>query len=119
MKGVLTMIDLTKVVEAVIGLSVALITTFLIPWLRQRLTAGQREVLDTVIETAVLAAEQMYGSGMGKEKLKAVMDYLHAKGYDVDVEQIEAMVYALINADKATELVFDDEILEPGDNPDE
>ncbi|MBQ6595322.1 MAG: holin [Clostridia bacterium] len=94
------MIDLTKIFEAILALCAALVTTFLIPWIKQRLTAGQQEVLSTLIETAVLAAEQMYGSGMGQEKLKAVLDYLHGKGYDVDVEQIEAVVYALINCDK-------------------
>ena len=94
------MIDLTKIAEAVIALAAALVTTFLIPWIKQRLTAGQQEALETIIETAVLAAEQMYGKGMGKEKLQSVLDYLHNKGYDVDLEQIEAAVYALINADK-------------------
>ena len=101
------MIDLTKIFEAILALCAALVTTFLIPWIKQRLTAGQQEALSTIIETAVLAAEQMYGAGMGKDKLKAVMDYLHSKGYEVDVEQIEAMVYALINADKATEPVIE------------
>jgi len=98
------MIDLTKIFEAVIALAAALVTTFLIPWIKQRLTAGQQEALESIIETAVLAAEQMYGKGMGREKLQAVIDYLHGKGYDVDIEQIEAAVYALINADKLPEV---------------
>ena len=104
------MIDLTKIFEAVIALAAALVTTFLIPWIKQRLTAGQQEALESIIETAVLASEQLYGSGMGKEKLKAALDYIESKGYKVDVQQIEAAVYALINADKLPEVKTEDAV---------
>ena len=102
------MIDLTKIFEAILALCAALVTTFLIPWIKQRLTAGQREKLDTIIETAIMAAEQIYGSGMGQEKFKAAMDYITSKGYTVDMEQIEAAVWALINCDKHEEIVEDE-----------
>ena len=97
------MIDLTQIVEAVIALAVAIVTGLLIPLLRQRLTVGQQEKLDAVLEVAVMAAEQMYGAGMGKEKLQSAIDYLHGKGYDVDVEQIEAAVWSCINHRKLSE----------------
>ena len=101
------MIDLTKVVEAVIALAVALITTFLIPWIKAHTTEKQQERIEAVIETAVMCAEQLYGSGMGKEKLKAAQDYIASKGYTVDLAQIEAAVYALINADKPPEITVE------------
>ena len=94
------MIDLTKIVEAVIALAAAVITGLLIPWVRMRLSAAQREKLDAVIEVAVMAAEQMYGKGMGQEKLKAAVDYIEGKGYTVDIEEIEAAVWACINCEK-------------------
>lgn len=108
------MIDLTKIVEAIIGLAVALVTTFLIPWLKARLTADQQERLESLLEIAVESAEQIYtGPGRGKEKLLAAQDYLNRKGYDVDVEQIEAAVWSYINHRKVPESLL---MIESGAN---
>lgn len=94
-------IDLTQIVEAVIALAVALIARYVVPWIRQRLTAGGQEILETALRVAVMGAEQMYqGAGRGREKLEAAKKYLNSKGFDVDVEQIEAAVWAYINCDK-------------------
>ena len=103
------MIDLTKIVEMIIGLAVAIVTGLLIPLLRQRMTAGQQEKLDTVIEVAIRSAEQLYGAGMGREKLKAALDYIESKGYTVDLQQVEAAVQALLNADRPTKVIADTE----------
>lgn len=60
---------------------------YLVPWLKQN---NQIEAA----KYAVLAAEAAYGSGHGKEKLKAALDTLKTKGFNIDsaevVDTIEA-----------------------------
>ena len=88
-------IDLTGIAQAVIALLAALITTKLIPWIKARTTAQQQSLLDAVVDTLVFAAEQIYGSGTGKEKLEYVQSQLTARGYTIDLNAIEATVKRL------------------------
>ena len=86
------MIDLTDIIQAVIALMVALITYKLIPWIKARTTESQQAVLMATVRTLVYAAEQFYGAGKGKEKFTYVRQKLQEKGFDVDVDAIEAAV---------------------------
>lgn len=88
----LTTIDLTPVVQLVIMLVSALITAFVIPWIKAKANDQQWEALVKVTRTAVFAAEQVYGSGWGREKLRYAQEYIRKKGYTVDVDLIEATV---------------------------
>ena len=80
--------DVTNIIEIVIALIGALITAFFIPWLRVKTTAAQRETTAAIIKTLVSAAEQIFGSGMGEEKLQYVADMLKSHGYEIDVNDI-------------------------------
>lgn len=86
------MIDLTTLINALIALMAAVITAFVIPWIRSKTTAQQRELLESVVRTLVFAAEQLYGAGRGEEKLQYVIDRLRMQGYTVDLALIEATV---------------------------
>ena len=86
------MIDLTDIIQAVIALIVALITYKVIPWLKARTTESQQAILMATVRTLVYAAEQLYGAGKGKEKFTYVRQKLQEKGFDVDVDAIEAAV---------------------------
>ena len=85
-------IDLTPILQLVIMLLSALVTAFVIPWVKSRASAQQWEALVNVTRTAVFAAEQVYGSGWGREKLRYAEEYIRKKGYTVDVDLIEATV---------------------------
>ena len=50
-----------------------------------------------VVKMLVYAAEQLYGDGKGKEKLQYVKDQLIERGYDIDLDEIEAAVYDAFN----------------------
>jgi hypothetical protein len=65
------------------------------PWIKSKVSDAERESLDKLIDTFVQAAEQVYDSDMGQQKLDIVVNWLAAKGYFVDVAQIEAAVYRL------------------------
>lgn len=96
-------INLTPIIEAIIGLLAALITYRLIPWIKARTTVAQQEQLETAVRIAVFAAEQIYGAGRGSEKLDYAIEYLHDKGFDVDRQQIEAAVYNYMSHDDPKE----------------
>ncbi len=86
------MIDLTPLLQAVIALLASLITLKVIPWIKARTTAQQQVLLRSTTEILVRAAEQLYGSGKGQEKLQYVRDELERRGYQVDPAAIEAAV---------------------------
>lgn len=88
-------IDLTPVLQAVIGLLAALITYRLVPWIQARTTNEQQTLLHATIRTLVFAAEQIYGAGGGEEKMKYVQEQLKWRGFDVDLAAIEAAVREL------------------------
>lgn len=92
-------INLTPILQALIGLLAALVTYRLIPWIKARTTNEQQAILRACIKTAVFAAEQLYqGEGRGAEKLDYVKNYLAGLGYDVDITAIEAAVSEYLNA---------------------
>lgn len=86
------MIDLTDIIQAVIALIVALITYKVIPWIKAKTTESQQAILMATVRTLVYAAEQLYGAGKGDEKLQYVKRKLEEKGFDVDIDAIEAAV---------------------------
>lgn len=91
------LINLTPVINAAIALIAALITAFLIPWIKANTTAKQREQLLMWVEIAVNAAEQIYkGTGRGAEKKEYVMQFLADKGYTADLNEVEAAIEAFV-----------------------
>jgi len=99
----MTNINLTPILQAVIGLLAALITYRLIPWIKARTTAAQQEQIKAAVKIAVFAAEQIYGAGKGEEKLDYAVAWLHDHGYDVSRAEIEACVYDHFNWGKDEE----------------
>lgn len=96
------MTDLTDIVQALILLGVAFCGAFVIPWLRAKTTAQQRQELQAWITIAVQAAEQLYqGSGRGEEKKQYVLDWLEDHGFYIEVTQLEAMIESAVLALKA------------------
>ena len=84
--------DITPIVEAVIALVSAVITVFLIPYLKTKLTEAKRKRIKEYIDTAVMAAEKLFpsvdGEKLGEEKLQYVAEYLKSKGIEFDVEDV-------------------------------
>lgn len=84
--------NITPIVEAVIALASAVITVFLIPYLKTKLTEAQRKRIKEYIDTAVMAAEKLFpsvdGEKLGEEKLQYVADYLKSKGIIFDVGDV-------------------------------
>ena len=63
------MFDMTPIAEAVIALVLALITAFVIPYIRSKTTLSQQAKLQSLVTIAVKAAEQIFtGTGLGEKK---------------------------------------------------
>ena len=115
-----TMIDLTPIVQAVLAVLAALITAFVIPWIKAKATVQQRELLERGVKTAVFAAEQVYGSGWGRDKMRYAEEYLRKRGYTVDVDLIEATVREYFGHDtlpEAVEVPAEDEESDEDEEP--
>ena len=91
------MIDLTNIISAVITLIVAVITTFLIPYLKSKVDEMKFENIKTWVKVAVEAAEMIYtGTGRGEEKKAYVLNYLNNKGYTIDTESINNLIESAV-----------------------
>lgn len=91
------MIDLTTIMEAVITLIIAVVSTFVIPWLKRKISAEKLAEISEWVQIAVTAAEQIYnGPGRGEEKKAYVLKFLTDKGYTVDMAAIENLIEAAV-----------------------
>ena len=91
------MTDLTPIVEAVITLLAALITAFLSPFIKTKVSNEKYAEIMLWVQVAVDAAEMLYtGTGRGAEKKQYVLDFLADKGYKLDVNSIEALIEAAV-----------------------
>lgn len=90
-------IDITSIVEAVLALIGAVITVFVIPWLKSKTDAAKLEKIKMWVTVAVEAAEQLYvGSGRGAEKKAYVLEFLKSKGFNLEWDEIDAMIEAAV-----------------------
>lgn len=108
-------IDLTPLFQALIGVLATIITVKVIPWIKARLTAEQQAIMDGLTRTAVYAAEQLYASGAGKDKMNYVVNYLAKHGYKVDRAAIEAAVRELTIAQESGVVFKGVEVKKPPD----
>lgn len=86
------MTDLTPVINAFIALIAALITAFVVPWIKRNTSARDREEFLKWVEIAVAAAEQLFYSTQGAEKKKYVIQFLEEQGFTFSEEEINAAI---------------------------
>ena len=89
-------IDLTQIILAIITLIGAVITRYLIPWIKSKLTDRQYDTFTTLVRVGVYAAEQMFKSEEWKEKKEYVLDLLAKNGYEIDDASVEALIEATV-----------------------
>lgn len=87
-------VDITPIVSAVIVLLSALISVFLIPFIRSRTEASRLAEIEKWVQIAVAAAEQLYTSAQGEEKKNYVLNFLTDHGYDIDFVEVNNLVEA-------------------------
>lgn len=91
------MTDLTPIIEGVIALAVAIITAFVIPYIKEKIGAAKYAKMLEWVNVAVKAAEMIYtGVGRGAEKKAYVVEFLHEKGFTVDADSLEALIESAV-----------------------
>ena len=81
----MTNINITPIIEAVIGLIITVVSVIVIPkfkvWINNNLSVNQIEIAKIIIQSAVSAAEQIYARSekAGSSKKKFVMEYAKSK----------------------------------------
>lgn len=89
-------IDLTQIILAVITLIGALITRYLIPWIKEKTDERQFEALKILAKVGVYAAEQLFSTEQWKEKKQYVLDFLKQNGYEIDAPAVDALIESLV-----------------------
>ena len=89
------LLDLTKLAQAVISLA-GIVSLYLVPWLRSKLTNEQLSKAKSWVQIAVFAAEKLYGAGNGDQKLVYAEEILRKHGIRLDTATLKAMIDAQI-----------------------
>ena len=90
-------INLQPVISAVIALIAAVITGFLLPYIKGKISQQQYDKLMEAVRIAVAAAEQIFTSPQsGADKKQYVQEFLAAQGYDVSQREIDTMIEATV-----------------------
>lgn len=90
-------IDVTQVIVALIGLIGVLLSTVLIPYLRQKTTKEKWENAMFWVKLAVQSAEQIYNAqGMGEIKKEYVEKFLAEHNIKLDPEQVDVAIEAAV-----------------------
>lgn len=88
--------DYTQIISAVIALISALVSAFLIPWLKTKIDANKLQTIKTYVEIGVKAAEQLYAATDGEEKKAYVINFLAEHGIRFDLSTIDQLIEAAV-----------------------
>lgn len=86
-------INITDIIIAVIGVLATIITTFVVPYIKTKITIGQYNALKIIATTAVKGAEALYiGKKRGEEKrdyvLNCIKEQCNKKGFTFDETEL-------------------------------
>lgn len=90
------MTDLTPIINAVIALLAAVITAFVVPWIKRNTTQKDRETMLAWVEIAVAAAQQLYHELDGAKRKEYVLEFLATKGYSMDDTALDNAIEAAV-----------------------
>lgn len=91
------MTEITPVISALITLISGILTAFVVPYIKTKVSTEKLEQAITIVETAVLAAEQIYNAaGMGEKKKEYVKKFLEERGFTYDEKEIDVMIESAV-----------------------
>lgn len=87
---------LNNALYIIMSLAIVIVTRYLVPYLKARLSAANQEELIQLIENLVQAAEQIFsGEKMGEQKKEYVVNALSEKGVLI-TESVNAMIESAV-----------------------
>ena len=81
---------------ALLALVAVLIICYLIPWIKTKTTAQQRENIFFWIRIACRAAEQLYHTDMIQDRKQYVIDFLAKKNLKINPDELDKMIEAAV-----------------------
>ena len=91
------MLNITDIMSAIIALAAAILTTFVVPAIRQKMDAEDFAQMLKWVKIAVQAAELIYkGTGLGAQKKAYVKEFLLSRGYELDETELDAAIEAAV-----------------------
>ena len=92
----LTSIDVTEVMVAIIGVASIFITSVVYPLVKSKLTNSQWETIKNYALAGVQAAEIIIGAGKGAEKFAWAKEYIEAQckahGIKIDMDTVQVAI---------------------------
>lgn len=90
--------NITTVITALIALIGALLTCYLVPFIRTKLSAEQRKNLYNIVEIACKCADQLVKNGVLDKQYRHdhVINYLNSIGITYDVEEVNEMIESVV-----------------------
>lgn len=86
-----------KIIIGLLSIIGTITTYFLVPYLKQRTTAQQREDIDFWVRMAVAAAEQIFNiPKSGNEKKVFVLEYLNELNIKVTEQELDVLIEAAV-----------------------
>lgn len=89
-------INVTVIIEAVISLCAALVSVFLIPWVKKKIGAERMAEFLRWVDIGVAAAEQLFTTDATKAKKEFVLEFLNEKGVVFNEWEIDAAIEAAV-----------------------
>lgn len=100
-------IDLTPILTAIIALIGAIITYYVIPVLKGKISANTWNEIIKWVKIAVAAAEQMKEAGLlDYDKKNYVIKFLKSKGYKINDDDLNAAIEAAVYELNSSKLTF-------------
>ena len=87
-----------QILKLVVMVATALVTTYLIPWIRAHTDTEKLYAIMRWAHEAVMAAEQLYGAKTGAEKKRYALDLLAKIVEDAHIDMTKAELEMLIEA---------------------
>lgn len=89
-------IDITEIILAFISIIIALISAFIIPWIRSKFSKEKIKLFEDFVSLAVRAAEQIFSSEECVEKFNWVKEKILERGFTYDDETILTTIEAKV-----------------------
>lgn len=92
---------ITKIVEAVLTIILALVSAYLIPWIKNKLGDDRYRELVEFCEICVRSAEQLFTEEQAQEKktyvVEMIVPYVRKLGLNLGEEEINAIIESCVN----------------------
>jgi LL-H family phage holin len=99
------------ILKIVISITAALVTVYLIPYIKSQTKTKQQEEILQMIDIAVKAAEQTLKTGKAKKAdvIEYMVKWLNEKGIKITDEQLDKLIEAAVYTMKNDTIVIDGE----------